>query len=117
MLAKISGALTCAMLIAGLSQPMLARDKSNTANPSTMTGCLANGTKSNEYAFKSEDGKTYGLKSSTVDLAQHVGHKVTVTGSLKMEKEKPAKASKNDIPGESGDMKVTELKMVSTTCQ
>ena len=117
MFAKISGALTLAVLVAGLSQPTFARGKSNTASTTTMTGCLAAGPSSSEYAFKAEDGKTYGVKSSKVDLAQHVGHKVTVTGTLKPEKDKPAKASKNSIPDEAGDIKVNDLKMVSTTCQ
>jgi hypothetical protein len=69
MLAKISGALTCALLVAGLSQPTFARGKTNAPNTATVTGCLTQGDEPNEYAVKStEDGKTYGLKSSKVDF-------------------------------------------------
>lgn len=117
MMTRISGALAFAILVAGLSQPSFARGKNSTTS-STMTGCLMKSAEANEYAFKADDGRTYGLKSTKVDLAQHVGHKVTVTGSLKPEKEKsPAKASKESIPNEAGDMKVTDLKMVSNSCQ
>jgi hypothetical protein len=116
MLAKISGALACAVLVAGLSQPTFARDKTNTANTATVSGCLTQGDEPNEYAVKAEDGKTYGLKSSKVDLAQHLNHKVTVTGAVSHEKEK-TKVSKSGKPEEDMHMKVTDLKMVSTTCQ
>jgi hypothetical protein len=112
MLAKISGALACTVLVGGLSQPMSARDKSGAT---TVTGCLDKGDGANEYAIKAEDGKTYGLKSSKVALAQHMGHKVTVTGAVSNEKEK-TKVSKSGVPEEDAHMKVTDLKMVSATC-
>jgi hypothetical protein len=116
MLVKISGALACAVLMAGLSQPTFARGKTNTANTATVTGCLTQGDEPNEYAVKAtEDGKTYGLKSSKVDLAQHLNHKVTVTGAVS-QKEK-TKVSKSGKPEEDAHMKVTDLKMVSPSCQ
>lgn len=117
MLARISGALACAVLVAGLSQPTFARGKTNTANTATVTGCLTQGDEPNEYAVKAtEDGKTYGLKSSKVDLAQHLNHQVTVTGAVSHEKEK-TKVSKSGKPEEDAHMKVTDLKMVSTSCK
>ena len=116
MLAKISGALTCALLVAGLSQPISARGKANPANAATVTGCLAKGDGANEYAIKGDDGKTYGLKSSKVNLAQHLGHKVTVTGTVSSEKEK-TKVSKSGVPEEDAHMKVSSLTMVSNSCQ
>jgi hypothetical protein len=116
MLAKISGALACAVLMTGLSQPTFARGKTNTANTASVTGCLTQGDEPNEYAVKAtEDGKAYGLKSSKVDLAQHLNHKVTVTGAVS-QKEK-TKVSKSGKPEEDAHMKVTNLKMVSTNCQ
>lgn len=115
MFAKITAALGCAVLFAALSQPSFGRGKSSTAN-TTVTGCLAKGDEANEYAIKADDGKTYGLKSSKVDLAQHMGHKVTVTGSVTPAKEK-TKVSKSGLPEEDMHMRVTDLKMVSTSCQ
>lgn len=116
MLVKISSALACAFLLAGLSQTAFARGKSGTANTATVTGCLAKGDEANEYAIKGDDGKTYGLKSSKVNLAEHMGHKVTVTGAVSHEKEKPAKVSKSGVREEDAHMRVSTLKMVSTTC-
>jgi hypothetical protein len=116
MLVRISGALTCAVLMAALSQPTFARGKNNTANTATVTGCLTQGDEPNEYAVKADDGKTYGLKSSKVNLAQHLNHKVTVTGAVSNEKEK-TKVSKSGKVEEDAHMKVTDLKMVSNSCQ
>ena len=61
----------------------------------------------NEYLITGEDGKTWGLKSTSVKLADHLNHKVTVTG----------KVTKEGHESEAGDLNVSELKMVSTTCQ
>jgi hypothetical protein len=77
----------------------------------TVTGCLQKGDEANEYAITGEDGKKYGLRSTTVKLGDHVGHKVTVTGRVKKE------AEKNEPSGESADLTVTKLQMVSESCQ
>lgn len=78
----------------------------------TVTGCLQKGDEAGEYSITGEDGKTYGLRSKSVKLAEHLGHKVTVTGRAKAEeKEEKEKGSK-----EVADLTVTNLKMVSTTC-
>src|SRR5437870_4515485 len=51
----------------------------------TVTGCLQKSDERDEFSITGEDGKIYGLRSSTVDLSKHLGHKVTVTASLKAE--------------------------------
>jgi hypothetical protein len=56
--------------------------------------------------IKDEEGRTWGLKSSSVKLADHMNHKVTVTG----------KVTKKGHESETGDLKVSNLQMVSTTC-
>jgi len=74
----------------------------------TVTGCIQKQEKEkNEYLVKGEDGKTWGLKSSSVKLADHLNHKVTVTG----------KVTKEGHEDEAGDLNVTSLKMVSENCQ
>ena len=78
----------------------------------TVTGCLQKGDEAGEFSITGEDGKTYGLRSTSVKLADHFGHKVTVTGQAKAEKaEEKEKGSK-----EVADLTVTTLTMVSTTC-
>jgi len=75
----------------------------------TVTGCLTKEAKEkNEFLISGEDGRTWGLKSTSVKLADHLNHKVTVTG----------KVTKKEHEGkEAGDLKVSNLQMVSQTCQ
>ena len=61
-----------------------AQEKSNSGK-TTVTGCLQKGDEAGEYSITGEDGKMYGLRSKTVKLSEHVGHKVTVTGTLRAE--------------------------------
>jgi hypothetical protein len=93
----------------------------------TITGCLQKGDEPDEFTITGEDGKTFGLRSSSVKLADHVGHKVTVTGSpaheskaeAKQEKAEEKKAGKMEKAAqkqEYGDLQVSSLKMVSDTC-
>ena len=72
----------------------------------TVTGCLQKEEKS-EYLITGEDGMKWGLTSSTVKLADHLNHKVTVTG----------KVTKGGHESEAGDLNVSSLKMVSQACQ
>ena len=79
------------------------------------TGCLQKGDEADEFSITGEDGKTYGLRSSAVDLSKHLGHKVTVTGTLKAEsyekeKEETEEHEKKEA-AEAGDIRVTNLKM------
>src|SRR5882762_2010343 len=60
-------------------------DKKSAGTETTVTGCLQKGDEANEFSVTGEDGKTYGLRSKSVDLSKHLGHKVTVTGTLKAE--------------------------------
>jgi hypothetical protein len=115
MLSRISFACASAVVATVLSVPSFAREKTTTAHTATVTGCVAQGDEPNEYAIKTENGKIYGLSSSTVDLVKHMNHRVTVTGAV-TNNEKNSTTSIGQ-PEEDFLMKVTNLKMVSTTCQ
>ncbi|PYX94446.1 MAG: hypothetical protein DMG71_12475 [Acidobacteria bacterium] len=101
-------------------------EKKGTHPTKTVTGCLQKADEPDEFAITGEDGKTYGLRSTDVKLAEHVGHKVTVTGtSTRESKEEKSAESKEKKEGqvekaagkeEIGDLKVTDLKMVSASC-
>ena len=71
--------------------------------------------------MKDESGKTWELRSTAVKLANHLGHKVEVTGSPVKESasEEKMEASEKKEAGEQerGELKVTKLKMVSESCQ
>jgi len=90
----------------------------------TVTGCLKKGDEPGEFSITGEDGKTWGLRSSNVKLEEHVGHKVTVTGSVhhesktheKAEEKKEGQMEKAAGKEEYRDLRVTSLKMVSDTC-
>jgi len=95
----------------GLPPRAESKDKAETkitGQTITATGCLTKEAKEkNEYLITGEDGKTWGLKSKTVKLNDHLNHKVTITG----------KVTKGGHGNEAGDMNVSELKMVSDTCK
>jgi len=89
----------------------------------TVTGCLQKGDEADEFSITGQDGKTYGLRSSAVDLSKHLGHKVTVSGTLKAESSEKDEHEKGEgaahekrETGEAGDIRVTSLKMVSENC-
>jgi hypothetical protein len=90
----------------------------------TVTGCLMKGDASGEFALTGEDGKTWGLRSTSVKLDQHIGHKVTVSGSTTHESAKTEKAEEKKegqvenaaSKAEYADLEVTTLKMVSDSC-
>ena len=89
----------------------------------TVTGCLQKGDEAGEFSIAGEDGKLWGLRSSTVKLEDHVGHKVTVAGTASGESKAEAKNEKKEGEVENAaqkeeyrDLSVTSLKMISDTC-
>lgn len=68
----------------------------------SVTGCLQKGANQDEYAITGKDGKMYTLTSTSVKLAPHIGHTVTVTGT-------PAKTG--------AGLQVSKLSMVSASCK
>jgi len=106
----------CLLTLAATAQKV-----SKSADKVTVTGCLQKGDEADEFSLTSDDGKLYGVRSSSVKLAEHVGHKVTVGGRFKPEgyekHEDEAKDSKESGKKEAGDVQVSSLKMVSGSCQ
>jgi hypothetical protein len=105
-----------------------AQEKTKTTHQKTrtLTGCLKQGDEANEFDFVAKDGGKWDVKSDNVKLAPHVGHTVTVTGvvsnatahGVKEDVKEEAKEhgiSKNAT--ETGDLRITNLKMVSKTCK
>src|SRR5258706_15352222 len=78
------------------------QEKTTGGKAVTVTGCLQKGDEAGEYSITSEDGKRYGLRSKSVGLSKHVGHKVTVTGTQMREekKENEKKEAKESGGGE-----------------
>jgi hypothetical protein len=84
-----------------------------------VTGCVQEGHDVNKYQLIAENSK-WDLKSDDVRLADHVGHKVKVNGVVSnqpfhgMKEDLKAEAGKN--PTETGVLTVTNLEMVSDSC-
>ena len=79
-----------------------------------VTGCLEKGDQASAYSMTGENGKEYALTSATVNLSDHVGHTVTVSGMPAKEAEKQKK--KEGEP-EAVVLNVSRLKMVSASCK
>ena len=117
--------LTAVVLLLGLYlTPAGFADDKGGGGKATVTGCLQKGDEANEFAITGEDGKTYGLRSSSVDFSKHLGHKVTVTGTLKPESYEKEKGEKKETEvreqkgsAEVGNVTVTNLTMVSDSCK
>jgi hypothetical protein len=92
----------------------------------TIKGCLSKADDPKEYNLTGTDGSTWELKSDAVKFAPHVGHTVTVTGVVS---NAALHGTKEDIKDEAkehgvdkgstehGHMTVTNLKMVSESCE
>jgi len=88
------------------------------AESKTVTGCLQKGDQPDEFSITDASGNTYGLRSTSLKLADHLGHKVTVTGRMKGDKEDDEeREEKGSNKHEIGDIQVTNLTMVSASCQ
>jgi hypothetical protein len=94
----------------------------------TVTGCLSKGDSADEFVLTANDGGTWEIRNSKsgVNLSKHVGHTVTATGvvshakmhNMKEDAQEAAKDSgMKKENAEHGHLKVTDLQMVSDSCQ
>jgi len=125
---KTLGILTLAFgfLACGtLAQDTASKPKSK-AEVRTVTGCLSKGESADEFLLAAKDGSTWEVRSSTVKLADHVGHTVSAQGVVSHAKlhnlKEDAKSAATDTGAkkedtEHGHLKVTSLKMVGDSCK
>jgi hypothetical protein len=97
-----------------------AQDTTDTSRKTrTVTGCLQKGNHANEYHLIAENAK-WDLRSDNVRLADHVGHEVKVDGAVSNAAfhgmKEDLKAEVDKTPTETGDLTVTNLEMVSDSC-
>jgi hypothetical protein len=83
----------------------------------TMTGCLAKGATADTFVVNNtapKGPKVIGIVETKEKLAGHVGHKIDITGTAvpnaEAEKMNPAPPKADHY------MRITAIKMVSTTC-
>jgi len=92
------------------------------ASQQSVTGCLQKGDEAGGFTIAGNDGKVWELYGKKVQLSEHVGHTVTLTGSTVREsnstEEKMESNEKKEASGkEYGDLRVDSLKMVSDSCK
>jgi hypothetical protein len=99
--------------------PQMADEK---AAIQTVTGCLQKGNESSGFFLISTEDKHWELyPSAGVSLADHVGHTVTVTGTVahrtKAQEDKSQPHEQKETAGKQhADLQVSSVKMVSTSC-
>ena len=119
--ARMLASIVLALL---MSLAALAQDTTKPSDDQSKTkavaGCLQKGDQADLFSITGEDGKSWDLRSSTVKLDEHVGHKVTVTGSptreAKAEEKKEGQVENAARKEALGELRVTDLKMVSPNC-
>ena len=82
----------------------------------SVTGCLKKGDKKDVYSVTDASGKKHWVTSSTVALAGHVGHTVTLSGAAPMDN-KMGNDTSMKMSGNMGAMNVTSMTMVSASCK
>jgi len=127
---KMSSLLLGVMLVAFGSIWTIAQtassDTKSKSNTRTITGCLSKGDSAKEYLLTANDGSTWEVRGDAVSLADHVGHTVAATGVVKnttahnlKEDAKDAAADAHMKKGNSehGHMTITDVQMVSESCE
>jgi len=95
--------------------------------PITVTGCLQKGTSETEFILTTKGGKKYEVESTSLGLAGHVGHTVTIKGKFsRLAEEKAETNAKEQMEKKTGEEQHKEhlagridaatLTMVSATC-
>ena len=124
---RIVTGIIALFMFAGAAGLATADDTTKTTHKKTrtLTGCLQKGEDANEYNLTTKKGGTWELKSDSVNLGEHVGHTVKITGvvsNAKMHgmkedaKEEMKEHGMDKDAKEHGHMTVTNLTMVSDTC-
>ena len=121
--------LLCAALLT-LCISAVAQDASNQpkskSDTRTITGCLSQGDRADEFLLTADDGSTWEVRSSAVALADHIGHTVEAIGVVSHAKahnlKEDAKQAATDTGAmkqhaEHGHLKITDVKVVSASCQ
>jgi hypothetical protein len=125
---KMATTFLVLFLFAGTAGFATAQDTTKTIHRKTRTlwGCLQKGDDANEYKLTTAKGGTWEIKSDSLKLGEHVGHRVTVTGVVSnakmhgMKEDAKAEAKEHGVDKDSaehGHMTVTYLKVVKDTCQ
>lgn len=104
---KASAVMAAIVFACALGFGLRAQAQQDAPKEHSMTGCLQGGSETSGFRLTDvEKGpKTVEIAESTVNLAPHIGHKIEITGTAVTGKDPKTHT-----------MKVTAIKMLSTTC-
>jgi uncharacterized protein DUF5818 len=125
---KIASLATALLFVSAVAMAGTAQEQEKTTHKKvrTIAGCLEKSDDAGEYKLTTAAGATWEIKSDAVNLGDHVGHTVRVTGTVRAAalhgmkedtKEKAAEHGVNKDETEHGHMEVTAVKMVSGSCK
>jgi len=115
--------LACFSSVWVMAQDSETKGKSDTR---TVTGCLQKTSHQNQFLLLANDGSSWKVHSDTASLAEHVGHTITATGTVSNATAHNMKEDTKDMAhdtgmkksnSEHGTLKVTDVQMVSDSCQ
>ncbi len=89
MKARFPAVLAFSFLLLLINPAGAQQDQNDDLKTHTATGCLLKVGTSNAFTLTDENGKTWSLHSRTVKLEPHVGHTITVTGTIPTGQPKP----------------------------
>jgi len=123
----VTGVITLLMFV-GAAALATADDSTKTTHKKTrtLTGCLQKGDDANEYNLTTKAGGTWEVKSDSLNLGQHVGHTVKITGVVSNAMAHGMKEDAKDEmkehgmdknAAEHGHLTATDLSMVADNCQ
>jgi hypothetical protein len=93
----------------------------------SITGCVTRGPSANEFLLTASDGSTWEVhNNNAIDLTSHLGHTIRAKGVVSHSKMHNMKEDAKDVAKdtgvknnntEHGHLKVTDVRMVSDSCQ
>jgi len=103
----------------------MTESRARKARSITITGCLQEGGMPERFTVTGQDGKVYGLRSASVKLSEHVGHRVNIKGLLTRDPKRDEYdfegSELNETYGKGlldlVDVEVTTLRVVSSSCR
>jgi hypothetical protein len=128
---KLSRLLLCVVLAGLTTAWAIAQDSDTDAKSKgevrSITGCVTKGPSANEFLLTASDGSSWEVhNNNAIDLTSHLGHTIKVKGVVSNTKmhnmKEDAKGAAKDAgmknnKTEHGHLKVTDVRMVSESCQ
>jgi len=128
---KLSRLLSCVVLAGLTTAWAIAQDSDTDAKSKgevrSITGCVTKGPSATEFLLTASDGSTWEVhNNNAIDLTSHLGHTIKAKGVVSNTKmhnmKEDAKGAATDAgmkkhSAEHGHLKVTDVSIVSESCQ